>query len=394
MAENLRRRRRRSSFDFLLFSLSLICLCFAPITSSSHRHKLRFGVNGEFKILQVADMHFANGATTRCLDVLPSERSHCSDLNTTVFMTRVIAAEKPDLIVFTGDNIFGFDVKNAVESLNAAFAPAIASKIPWVAVLGNHDQDSTLSRQELMEHIAKLPNALSQVNPPEAAHYIDGFGNYNLQIHGAADTILQDKSVLNLYFLDSGDYSSVAYMEGYDWVKTSQQFWFHHTSKRLQREYNAKPNPQEGIAPGLAYFHIPLPEFWSFDSKNASKGVRQEGTSSASTNSGFFTTLVARGDVKSVFVGHDHLNDFCGKYKGLNLCYGGGFGYHAYGKAGWSRRARVVAVDLNKKRKGKENWGGVKSIRTWKRLDDQHLSVIDEQFLWINSGNGSVFRPF
>ncbi|CAH2043725.1 unnamed protein product [Thlaspi arvense] len=381
-------RRRSSLFDFLLFSASLLCLCLAPIPASAHRRKLRFGVDGEFKILQVADMHFANGATTRCLDVLPSQKAHCSDVNTTVFMSRVIAAEKPDLIVFTGDNIFGFDVKDAVKSLNAAFAPAIASKIPWVAILGNHDQESTLTRQELMNHIVKLPNTLSQVNPPEAAHYIDGFGNYNLQIHGAADSSLQNKSVLNLYLLDSGDYSSVPYMEGYDWVKTSQQFWFDRTSKRLQREYNAKPNPQQGMAPGLAYFHIPLPEFWSFDSKNATKGVRQEGTSSASTNSGFFTTMVARGDVKSVFVGHDHVNDFCGKLKGLNLCYGGGFGYHAYGKAGWERRARVVVADLNKKRSGK--WGDVKSIRTWKRLDDQHLSVIDAQLLWSNSANVSV----
>ena len=148
--------------------------------------------------------------------------------------------------------------------------------------------------------------------------------------------------------------------------------------------YNAEPNPQQGTAPGLAYFHIPLPEFWSFDSKNATKGVRQEGTYSASTNSGFFTTLVTRGDVKSVFVGHDHVNDFCGKLKGLNLCYGGGFGYHAYGKAGWERRARVVVAELNKKR------ADVKTIRTWKRLDDQHLSVIDAQVLWTCSVNGSV----
>ncbi|KAF3566422.1 hypothetical protein DY000_02011565 [Brassica cretica] len=376
--------RGTSMFVFFRFSAFLFCLLLAPVPTSSHRHKLRFGLNGEFKILQVADMHFANGATTRCLDVLPTQKAHCSDLNTTVFMSRVIAAEKPDLIVFTGDNIFGFDVKDPVKSMNAAFAPAIASKIPWVAILGNHDQESTLTRQELMKHIVKLPNTLSQVNPPEAAHYIDGFGNYNLQIRGAAESSLQNKSVLNLYFLDSGDYSSVPYMEGYDWVKTSQQFWFERTSKRLQRVYNAEPNPQQGTAPGLAYFHIPLPEFWSFDSKNATKGVRQEGTYSASTNSGFFTTLVTRGDVKSVFVGHDHVNDFCGKLKGLNLCYGGGFGYHAYGKAGWERRARVVVAELNKKR------ADVKTIRTWKRLDDQHLSVIDAQVLWTSSVNGSV----
>ncbi|XP_010444194.1 PREDICTED: probable inactive purple acid phosphatase 29 [Camelina sativa] len=386
MANNQRKISLLVSF---LFSVSLSCLCLSPIPASARRQELRFGANGEFKILQVADMHFANGATTPCLDVLPSQIAHCSDLNTTTFMSRVIAAEKPDLIVFTGDNIFGSDAKDAVKSLNAAFAPAIESKIPWVAVLGNHDQESTLTRQGLMNHIVKLPNTLSQVNPPEAAHYIDGFGNYNLKVHGAADSNLQNKSILNLYFLDSGDYSSVPSLKSkYDWVKTSQQFWFDRTSKRLQKEYNAKPNPQQGKAPGLAYFHIPLPEFWSFDSKNATKGVRQEGTSAACTNSGFFTTLVARGDVKSVFVGHDHTNDFCGELKGLNLCYGGGFGYHAYGKAGWERRARVVVVDLNKKRK--DTWGDVKSIRTWKRLDDKHLSVIDSQVLWNSSANGLV----
>ncbi|CAN6822094.1 unnamed protein product [Brassica oleracea] len=382
MADNKTKTRL---FDFFLLSVSLVGLCLA--SASAQSRKLSFGVNGQFKILQVADMHFANGATTRCKNVLPSQLAHCSDLNTTAFMSPVIAAEKPDLIVFTGDNIFGSDVKDAVKSMDAAFAPAIASKIPWVAVLGNHDQESTLSRQELMNYIVKLPNTLSQVNPPEAAHYIDGFGNYNLEIHGVAESSLQDKSLLNLYFLDSGDYSSVQSLKGYDWIKTSQQFWYDQTSKRLQREYSEEPNPQQGTAPGLAYFHIPFPEFDNFDTKSATTGVRQEATGSATTNSGFFTTLVARGDVKSVFVGHDHVNDFCGEIKGVNLCYGGGFGYHAYGKAGWERRARVVVANLNKK--GTGSWGDVKSIRTWKRLDDEHLSVIDAQVLWNSSPSGS-----
>ncbi|KAJ0231316.1 hypothetical protein HA466_0299800 [Hirschfeldia incana] len=385
MADN---RRKTSGFDFFLLSMSLVGLCFAPVPASAQGRKLSFGLNGQFKILQVADMHYANGATTWCKNVFISQLFRCSDLNTTGFMSRVIAVEKPDLIVFTGDNIFGSDVRDAVKSMDAAFAPAIASKIPWVAVLGNHDQESKLTRQELMNYIVKLPNTLSRVNPPEAAHYIDGFGNYNLEIHGVAESSLQDKSLLNLYFLDSGDYSSVPSIKGYDWIKTSQQLWYNQTSKRLQKEYNEEPNPQQGTAPGLAYFHIPLPEFGNFDTKSATTGVRQEATGSAKTNSGFFTTLVARGDVKSVFVGHDHVNDFCGELKGVNLCYGGGSGYHAYGKTGWERRERVVVANLNKK--GTGSWGDVKSIRTWKRLDDEHLSVIDAQVLWNNSPTRST----
>ncbi|KAJ7298506.1 hypothetical protein O6H91_Y566400 [Diphasiastrum complanatum] len=62
---------------------------------------LQFSHNGRFKILQVADMHYANGAETACEDVLPNQFASCSDLNTTTFLNRMIEAEKPDLIVFT-----------------------------------------------------------------------------------------------------------------------------------------------------------------------------------------------------------------------------------------------------------------------------------------------------
>ncbi|XP_040863375.1 probable inactive purple acid phosphatase 29 isoform X2 [Glycine max] len=156
-----------------------------------------------------------------------------------------------------------------------------------------------------------------------------------------------------------------------------------HPSKKA---YISKPVPQKDTAPGLAYFHIPLPEYATFDSSNMS-GVKQEpdgnGISSPSVNSGFFTTLLAAGDVKAVFTGHDHINDFCGNLMNIQLCYGGGFGYHAYGKAGWPRRARVVVASLEKT--GKGSWGDVKSIKTWKRLDDQHLTGIDDEVLWSKS---------
>ncbi|EEF47113.1 Phosphatase DCR2, putative [Ricinus communis] len=346
--------------------------------------QLHFGKNGQFKILQVADMHFADGKTTPCLDVYPTQMPTCSDLNTTAFIKRVIRAEKPDLIVFTGDNIFGFDATDAAKSMNAAFAPAIASNIPWVAVLGNHDQESTLSREGVMKHIVDLKNTLSRVNPVEA-HVIDGFGNYNLEIGGVKGSRFENKSVLNLYFLDSGDYSTVPSIPGYGWIKPSQEFWFQRTSQRLRRAYMSKPEAQKGPAPGLVYFHIPLPEFASFDSSNFT-GVKQERISSPSVNSGFFTAMVETGDVKAVFTGHDHLNDFCGQLNGIQLCYGGGFGYHAYGKAGWSRRARVVIASLEKSQQGE--WGAVKSIKTWKRLDDHNFTAIDGLALWSKGPAG------
>lgn len=152
----------------------------------------------------------------------------------------------------------------------------------------------------------------------------------------------------------------------------------------MQREYKSELDGQREAAPGLVYFHIPLPEYASLDSSNYT-GVKQEaGISSADVNSGFFATLVEAGDVKAVFTGHDHLNDFCGDVSGIQLCYAGGFGYHAYGKAGWPRRARVVLASL-KKSKEEGGWGMLESIKTWKRLDDEHLSTIHIQTLWTNT---------
>lgn len=113
-----------------------------------------------------------------------------------------------------------------------SFEPAVTLKLPWAAVLGNHDQESTLSREGVMRNIVSMPYTLSKLNPD--SFDIDGFGNYNLEIYGAEGSSLSNKSVLNLYFLDSGDYSTVPSVPGYGWIKASQQVWFKQTSSRLQ----------------------------------------------------------------------------------------------------------------------------------------------------------------
>jgi hypothetical protein len=53
-------------------------------------------------------MHFGNGMMSRCRDVLESEFEYCSDLNTTRFLKRMLEAEKPDFIAFTGFFFFFF----------------------------------------------------------------------------------------------------------------------------------------------------------------------------------------------------------------------------------------------------------------------------------------------
>lgn len=344
---------------------------------------LRFGNDGVFKIVQVADMHYANGATTTCQDVLPEQVHTCSDLNTTAFLKRVIADEKPNLLVFSGDNIMQKDCEDPIASLHMAFAPAIEAGVPWAAVLGNHDQEGNLSREGVMSYITSMDYTVSRVNPSGDGcdSAIDGFGNFVLEIFGAEGSPQEDKSVMNLYLVDSGDYAPLSKVGGYGWIHETQSTWIKKVAKNLQLAYMNEEPAQPQAAPALAYFHIPVPEFSNL-APSEFTGVKQEGISSASINSGFLTTLLEDGDVKGAFVGHDHVNDFCGDVHGIKLCYAGGFGYHAYGKAGWDRRTRVVAATLAKDEHGA--FQGVRSVVTWKRLDNEKFDTIDFESVWSN----------
>ncbi|CAK7345686.1 unnamed protein product [Dovyalis caffra] len=353
---------------------------------------LRFSSDGTFKILQVADMHFGTGMVTSCRDVLSSEFAYCSDLNTTRFLKRIIEFEKPDFIAFTGDNIFGSSTPDAAESLLRAFAPAMEAGLPWAAVLGNHDQESTMNREELMSFISLLDYSVSQTNPSvedasratkgDIITDIDGFGNYNLEVYGAPGSHLANISVLDLFFLDSGDREVVQGVKTYGWIKESQLHWLRGVSKGYQGQKEDRHLLAEALPSAtpcaLAFFHIPIPEVRQLYYQNII-GQFLEGVACSSVNSGVLQTLVSMGDVKAVFIGHDHKNDFCGNLEGIWFCYGGGFGYHAYGRVGWPRRARIIVAELEK---GDNSWMGVERIRTWKRLDDEKLSKLDEQVLW------------
>lgn len=337
-------------------------------------------------------MHYGTGLT-RCRDVLSSEFQWCSDLNTTLFLKRMIDAEKPDFIAFTGDNIFGSSTDDAAESLFKAFGPAMDSRLPWAAVLGNHDQESTMTREELMSFISLMDYSLSQPNPstedpsdPTKQQFItdiDGFGNYDLRVWGAPGSHLANKTILNLFFLDSGDRAVVNGVRTYGWIKESQLSWLRHVSKgHKQENHQSEDIPMVPTPPpALAFFHIPIPEI-RYGPFREIFGEYHENVACSLVNPGVLQTLVSMGDVKAVFIGHDHLNDFCGNLDGIWFCYGGGFGYHGYGKAGLLRRARVILAQL---KKGKNEWMGVETIKTWKRIDDKNLTKIDEQILWTSS---------
>lgn len=289
---------------------------------------LRFRSDGTFTILQFTDLHWKNGEP--------------KDIRTRALMERILKEEKPDLIVFTGDVIESLGCKDPIQSYRDAVSVAEDSGIPWAAVFGNHDTEQNISREQLMKVQLEHANSLAEPGPLE----VDGVGNFVVQVSDA-----KGAAVAALYFMDSGSYSELPSVAGYDWIRNSQVEWFLAESRSLQDTHGGVP------VPALVFFHIPLPEYKEVWDRRACEGHRYEKVQCPPLNSGLFEAMVQSGGVMGTFCGHDHINDYTGWLHGIRLCYGRATGYNTYGRWLFSRGARVIRLQ-----QGKEGF------TTWLRL--------------------------
>ena len=297
---------------------------------------LKFRSDQRFKIVQFTDIHWHNGEE-------PDQQS-------AALIARVAKAESPDLIILTGDILAGGGCDDAAESLRQVVQSVEACGIPWAAVFGNHDDEGTADRHELMAIMSGSPLSLTQPGPVE----IPGVGNYVLSIQSFKENV----PAAVLYFIDSGSYAQTD-IGGYDWIKREQIVWYLQESARLTA---GAGNP----LPALAFFHIPIPEYdevWDF---HTCYGVKYENVCAPQVNTGFFAAMHEAGDVMGTFVGHEHVNDFWGDLHGIRLCYGRASGYNTYGREGFPRGARVIALQE-----------GERQFETWLHLDDG--TVVGEQ---------------
>ena len=273
---------------FLATALMLICAA----TAIAQPNALKFNANHKFKIVQFTDIHwkYGNPASDEA-----GER-----------MAEVLDAEKPDLVVFTGDVIFA---KPAREGLDKALEATISRGIPFAVTWRNHDDEQDLSRKELSAHVAtKAGNLTSTVEG------ISGVTNYTLSVKSTDGK--RDAAVL--YIFDSNSYSPIKKVKGYDWIKHDQVEWYRQTSKAFTAANNGKP------LPALAFFHIPLPEFHEAAQNESAYfvGTRKEKACAPEINTGLAAAMLEAGDVMGVFVGHDHVNDYVVDWRGILLGYG------------------------------------------------------------------------
>ena len=130
--------------------------------------------------MQIADLHYSvSVGSCRDTDIKPCT---ASDNLTTTLLGRMLDAEKPDLVVFTGDQLNGQGTSCDSQSVLAKFSKAVTRRgIPWAAVFGNHDDEDGLSRQEQMRYMQGLPYSLVEPGPKD----IHGVGNYVLKVKSA-----------------------------------------------------------------------------------------------------------------------------------------------------------------------------------------------------------------
>lgn len=297
---------------------------------------LRLRPDGTFKIVQFTDVHWQNGEE--------------EDLRSEKLMERILAAELPDLVFFTGDLIYAKDCTDPRRSLREAVGAVERAQVPWAYVYGNHDVESAVTPEELMAVQQEHLRCLTESGPD----HLHGHGNFVLDIFHPGENRL----AASLYGFDSGSIAPET-LGGYDWIHRNQIEWYVQQSQ-LRTSGAGEP------VPSLAFFHIPLPEYNEVWELHTCYGTKLEAVCSPKINSGMFAAMVEMGDILGTFVGHDHINDYWGELHNIRLCYGRATGYNTYGREGFPRGARIIELKPDSR-----------SFDSWIRLDDG--SVIREQ---------------
>jgi hypothetical protein len=321
------------------------------VERGERRHVLRFNPNGKLKIVQFTD----------------TQDGQDIDPRTVALIEAVLDTEKPDLVVFTGDQLTEecntpADVKRAIDHIAR---PVDQRRIPWLITFGNHDEDHTpktgVNAAGMLELYRAYPFNINRLGPPG----VTGTGNMNAVVLGSHS----DAPVFNVWAIDSGRYAPEAvggqavsddfllgwsWMPHWDWIRADQVQWYLRTSERLEHQSGRK-------IPSLMFFHIPLQEFRQMYENDAARraqgspllhgvvGERNEDECPGPFNSGLFAAALHRGDVRGIFVGHDHINDYAGNYYGITLGYSANTGFGTYGLEGPDpdrlRGARVFVID-------------------------------------------------
>ena len=296
------------------------------------------------RVLQLTDMQIIDAAQQRTPDRL-SEREiamwqpefiphQCTDP-----IRSVVAEANPDLIIITGDIVYGeFDDSGRSLELFCDFMDSFG--VPWAPVYGNHDNESLRGADWQNARLEASPLCLFKKGS------VTGNGNYSV--------LLTRNGVpfRALYMMDSGGCMgspSESARRGpgfsadqYDWLYTTAE----------------KQNAAAGMTvPSFLCFHIPTIQFHlaavkkgyqsaseyekyvigvTSPARDGDFGCKREPIGCFLTPDGFVEKLRELG-VDGVFAGHCHANNTSVLWEGIRWTYGlktGQYDYHTVGQLG------------------------------------------------------------
>lgn len=301
-----------------------------------------FVTDRELRIMQLSDIHIGGGWM--------SFNKDRKAINTVAAM---ITAEKPDLVVLTGDQVYPVPFQagtfNNKISTKLIIALMEQLQVPWTACLGNHDSEiySYFSREKIgnMYSDESLEFCLFSNGPED----VDGAGNHYFNVKNSEGKITQQ-----LIFMDSHSYTDedpLGIFWKYDNIHQNQVEWYENVIREGKEN-----NPS---TKSLVFLHIPLVEY-----RDAYTAIREE-TGEAESVSGvmgekdpyvycgigednLFEKALELGSTQAFFCGHDHDNNMVMKYNNISLVYGYSVDYLAYSgisKRGYQRGCTMITAN-------------------------------------------------
>lgn len=318
-----KRRKKKKTVAEVRLTAATFDDIIKSVIKLSMRKQIKFN-NGRLKVLQISD--------------LQDNRFTCVD--TLRFMEAAVKNIKPDLIVFTGDQLDVVDLwskgekcrENVEKAINRLFSVFESFDIPFVLTFGNHDRETGLPNEEQAKIYAKMKNCIcfDDLNDgrPDA-------GTFNVPIMSSDGS----RTAMNIYVFDTGSKTDGVYGD----VRKEQLEWLDKKSREVD-------------ADSIVFQHIPVDEIYQllekvpkgtegaepaygtrkgeyYKRRDGIKFMGEYGETPAALprECGEFEQLKKQGDVFAVYCGHDHYDSFIGTVDGIDLGYCPGAGYNTYG---------------------------------------------------------------